>query len=58
MSECRNRTLLDMVHSIISLTDFPLSFWGYALETTTFMLNSAPSKSMETTPFELWFGET
>ena len=30
VSERRNSTLLDMVRSIKSLTDFPLSFWGYA----------------------------
>ena len=41
----------------MSLTDLPLSFWGYALETTTFTLNRAPSKSVETTPYELWFGK-
>ena len=40
----------------MSLTDLPLSFWGYALKTATFMLNRAPSKSIETTPYELWFG--
>ena len=28
---------------------------GYALETTTFTLNRAPSKSVETTPYEMWF---
>ena len=55
VSESRNRILLDMVHSMMSLTDLPLSFWGYALETTTFMLNRAPSKSVETTPYGLWF---
>ena len=38
------------------LTDFQLSFWGYALETDAFMLNRAPSKSVERTPYELWFG--
>ena len=36
----------------MSLTDLPLSFWGYALETTTFTLNRAPSKSVEMTPYE------
>ena len=41
----------------MSLTDLPLSFWGYALETATFTLNRAPSKSVETTPYELWFGK-
>ncbi|XP_010227146.2 uncharacterized protein LOC104581371, partial [Brachypodium distachyon] len=55
--ERRNRTLLDMVRSMMSLTDLPLSFWGYALETAAFTLNRAPSKSVETTPYELWFGK-
>ena len=56
-SERRNRTLLDMVRSMMSLTDLPLSFWRYALETAAFTLNSAPSKSFETTPYELWFSK-
>ena len=38
VSERRNRTLLDMVRSMMSLTDLPLTFWGYALETTAFTL--------------------
>src|SRR3989337_4602958 len=42
---------------MMSLTDLPLSFWGYALETAAFTLNRAPSKSVETTPHELWFGK-
>ena len=46
VSERRNRTLLDMVRSMMSLTDLPLSFWGYALETDAFTLNRAPSKSL------------
>ena len=46
-----------MVQSMMSLTDLPLSFWGYALETAAFTLNRAPSKSIETTPYELWFGK-
>src|SRR3954469_24962794 len=57
VSERLNRTLLDMVRSMMSLTDLPLSFWGYALETAAFTLNRAPSKSVETTPYELWFGK-
>ena len=57
VSERRNRTLLDMVRSMMSLADLPLSFWGYALETAAFTLNRAPSKSVETTPYELWFGK-
>src|SRR6266496_4217783 len=57
VSERRNRTLLDMVRSMMSLADLPLSFWGYALETAAFTLNRAPSKFVETTPYELWFSK-
>ena len=32
-------------------------FWGSALETPAFTLNRAPSKSVETTPYELRFGK-
>ena len=45
------------MRSMMSLTDLPLSFWGYALETAAFRLNRAPSKSVETTPYELWLGK-
>ena len=51
VSERHNRTLLDMVRSMLYLTDLPLSFWGCALETAAFTLNRAPSKSVETTPY-------
>ena len=57
VSERHNSTLLDIVQSMMSLTDLPLSFWGYALETTTFTFNRAPSKSVEMTPCELWFSK-
>ena len=51
--ERRNCTLLDMVRSMMSLSDLPLSFWGYTLETAAFTLNRAPSKSIETMPYDL-----
>ena len=38
VAERRNRTLLDMVRSMMSLSTLPLSFWGYALETSTYIL--------------------
>ena len=53
VSERRNRTLLDMVRSMMSQTDLPLYFWGYALETAAFTLNHVPSKSVEKTPYEI-----
>ena len=46
VSERHNRTLLDMMRSMMSLTDLPPSFWGYALETSTFTLNRAPSNPL------------
>src|SRR3954466_3114301 len=46
-----------MMGAMMCLTDLPQSFWGYALETAAFTLNRAPSKSVETTPYELWFGK-
>ena len=46
VSERHNRTLLDIVQSMMSLTDLPLSFCGYALETATFTLNRAPSNPL------------
>ncbi|GJY53068.1 retrotransposon protein, putative, ty1-copia subclass [Tanacetum coccineum] len=39
VSERINRTLLDMVRSIMNLTTLPLSFWDYALESATHILN-------------------
>ncbi|KAK9033674.1 hypothetical protein V6N11_049860 [Hibiscus sabdariffa] len=56
VSERRNRTLLDMVRSMMSHTDLPTSFWGYALETAAFTLNCVPSKSVQKTPHEIWNG--
>jgi transposase InsO family protein len=47
VSERRKRTLLDMVRSMMSQTDLPLSFWGYALETVALTLNRVPSKSVK-----------
>ncbi|KAK9033562.1 hypothetical protein V6N11_049749 [Hibiscus sabdariffa] len=57
VSERRNRTLLDMVRSMMSHIDLPTSFWGYAVETAAFTLNRVPSKSVQKTPHEMWTGK-
>lgn len=57
VSERRNRTLFDMVRSMMSASDLPLSFWGYALLTAAFTLNRVPSKRVEKTPYEIWTGK-
>ena len=46
-----------MVRSMMSQSDLPISFWGYALETTTFILNRVPTKAVEKTPYEIWTGK-
>ena len=56
VSERRNRTLLDMVRSMMSRTELPISFWGYALYSAILILNKVPSKSVEQTPYEIWTG--
>ena len=38
VSERHYRTLLDIVQSMMFLTDLPILFWGYALETAAFTL--------------------
>jgi hypothetical protein len=46
-----------MVRSMMSQTDLPLFFWGYALETATFTLNRVPTKSVDRIPYEIWTGK-
>ncbi|GJR70439.1 retrotransposon protein, putative, ty1-copia subclass [Tanacetum coccineum] len=57
VSERRNHTLLDMVRSMMNLTTLPLSFWDYALESATRILNMVPTKKVDKTPYELWYGK-
>ncbi|KAJ9555363.1 LOW QUALITY PROTEIN: hypothetical protein OSB04_009977 [Centaurea solstitialis] len=57
VSERRNRTLLDMVRTMMCHSSLPISFWGHALETAAHILNRAPTKSVEKTPYELWKGK-
>ncbi|GJU56101.1 retrotransposon protein, putative, ty1-copia subclass [Tanacetum coccineum] len=52
VSERRNRTLLDMVRSIMSQTTLLKSFWDYALESAARILNMVPTKKVDKTPYE------
>ena len=38
----------------MSFSTLPLSFWGYTLETATYILNVVPSKSVPKIPMEMW----
>ncbi|KAH9667906.1 hypothetical protein KPL70_021226 [Citrus sinensis] len=56
VAERRNRTLMDMVRSMISNSNLPLSLWSEALKTAVYVLNRVPTKAVPKTPFELWKG--
>ncbi|GJR52306.1 retrotransposon protein, putative, ty1-copia subclass [Tanacetum coccineum] len=40
---------------MMNLTTLPLSFWDYALEYATRILNMVPTKKVDKTPYELWY---
>ncbi|RVW61183.1 Retrovirus-related Pol polyprotein from transposon TNT 1-94 [Vitis vinifera] len=53
VAERRNRTLLDMVRSMLSSSKLPKFLWTEALKTTVYILNRVPTKVVPKTPFEL-----
>jgi transposase InsO family protein len=56
VAERRNRTLMDMVRSMLSNSELPLFLWSEALKTDVYVLNRVSSKAVPKTPFELWNG--
>ncbi|CAL2257770.1 unnamed protein product [Prunus armeniaca] len=52
--ERRNRTLKDMMRSMIASTNLPIFLWGEALKTTNYIPNRVPTKSVNQIHFELW----
>ena len=50
--ERKNRTLLDMFRSMMAQANLPISYWGDALLTATYVLNRVPSKTIASTPYE------
>ncbi|KAJ9692948.1 hypothetical protein PVL29_011870 [Vitis rotundifolia] len=56
VAERRNRTLLDMVRSMLSSSKLPKFLWTEALKTAVYILNRVPTKAIPKTPFELLKG--
>ena len=54
VAERKNRTLLDMFRSMMAQANLLISYWGDALLTATYVLNRVPSKTIASTPYELW----
>ena len=42
---------------MMSYIDLPISLWGYALQMASYILNRVISKSVSTTPYEIWHGK-
>ncbi|KAL6128844.1 hypothetical protein ACLB2K_072198 [Fragaria x ananassa] len=54
MLERKNRTLLNMVRSMMCTLGLPRFLWGEALKTSNYITNRTPSKAMAKTSLELW----
>ena len=54
VAERRNKTLKDMVRSMISHSTLLASLWGKALMTAVYILNRVPTKPTDKTPYEIW----
>jgi hypothetical protein len=56
VAERRNRTLMDMVRSMLNYSTLLISLWMEALKIVVHILNQVPSKSVPKTPYEMWTG--
>ena len=54
VAERPNRTLNDMVRSMISHSTLLESLWGEAVKIAVYVLNKVLSKAVAKTPYELW----
>ena len=57
VAERKNRTIMNMVRSMLKGKSLPKYLWGEAVSTAVFILNRSPSKRLEgITPEEAWSG--
>ena len=56
VAERRNKTLMNMVRSMLANSNLPLFLWTEALKAAVHILNRVPSKFVPKTPYELWIG--
>ena len=58
VAERLNRTLVEMIRSMLADSEFPKSFWAEALATAIYLRNRSPTKAVEgKTPYEKMYGQ-
>ena len=56
VAERKNRTLKEMINSMLNCSGLPHNLWGEALLTANFILNRIPFKNSNKSPYEVWKG--
>jgi hypothetical protein len=56
VAEKHNRTLMDMVRSMLSYSTLPISLWMEDLKIAVHILNRVLSKLVPKIPYEIWTG--
>jgi hypothetical protein len=57
MAELENRTILDMMRSILNQANMPFEgFWEFTLQAVIYIKNRLPSSTRKTIPYEAWTG--
>ena len=56
--ERRDRTLMNMVRSMLRNLTLHVSLWMYALKIVMYFWIRVPCKAIPKTPFELWMNRT
>ena len=56
IAERKNRTLTDLVNSMLDTAGLSKAWWGEALLTSCHVLNRVPNKNKDQTPYEMWIG--
>ena len=56
VAERKNRTLTDLVNSMLDTAGLSKAWWGEALLTACHVLNKVPNKNKDKTPHEEWVG--
>jgi hypothetical protein len=54
--ERKNRTVTDLVNSMLDTAGLSKAWWGEAVLTSCHVLNKVPNKNQDQTPYEMWNG--